>query len=195
MISKVFVIGGSPMSGKTTLARELASMHKYSCISTDDIGESLRAVIKDNAFNPMHNRTYIDYYQNNSIDQLINDTIIQHEKYWPSILAVIKAHLNWSCPMIIEGWGLYPKNINTIKSDNISSIWLIGNSTFFRMRLDNDIDFYKDSSNQDLFKSNFLERTVWHNNKIKEEAIEANMEIVELRNDTTITELVKQCEG
>ena len=35
---KVILIGGSPMSGKTTLALKLAAKYEYGCVSTDDIG-------------------------------------------------------------------------------------------------------------------------------------------------------------
>lgn len=36
MYPKVILIGGTPYSGKTTLAVKLASMLEYSCISTDE---------------------------------------------------------------------------------------------------------------------------------------------------------------
>lgn len=41
---KVILIGGSPMSGKTTLAMTLAARFGYACMSTDDIGEIVSTV-------------------------------------------------------------------------------------------------------------------------------------------------------
>jgi 2-phosphoglycerate kinase len=193
MNKKVIIIGGSPMIGKTTLAIEIASKYKYSCISTDDIGESLRAVINDKLFNPMLNTDYKDYYQNKTIDELINDCKIQHEKYHPSILAVINAHLNWGHPIVIEGWNLYPEIIKSIKSEKICSIWLIASEELLKERLNNNKNFYKDAKNPELLKTNYLNRSLWHNKIIEEQAIQNDMRIIKISKEKSFNSIFKEC--
>ena len=41
---RVILVGGAPMSGKTTVTSRLAATLGYGCLSTDDLGEALRAV-------------------------------------------------------------------------------------------------------------------------------------------------------
>jgi cytidylate kinase len=41
---RVILIGGAPMSGKTTVAQMLAATLGYGCLSTDDLGAAIRAV-------------------------------------------------------------------------------------------------------------------------------------------------------
>lgn len=45
---KVILIGGSPMSGKSTVASRLSALYGYSHISTDDIGEILQMALDGN---------------------------------------------------------------------------------------------------------------------------------------------------
>jgi 2-phosphoglycerate kinase len=41
---RVILIGGAPMTGKTTVAHMLAATLGYGCLATDDLGEAIRAV-------------------------------------------------------------------------------------------------------------------------------------------------------
>ena len=46
---RVILVGGAPMSGKTTVTSRLAATLGYGCLSTDDLGEALRAVTAENS--------------------------------------------------------------------------------------------------------------------------------------------------
>jgi cytidylate kinase len=43
-LPRVILVGGAPLSGKSTVARVLADRHRYACIATDDLGAAVRAV-------------------------------------------------------------------------------------------------------------------------------------------------------
>ena len=100
---KAIIIGGAPMIGKSTIAIELASRYKFACLSTDDIGESLRAQIDTEVINPMKGYHFQEYYIAKTEDQLIIDAEKQHLANWPSIFAVLRAHLDFGKPIVFEG--------------------------------------------------------------------------------------------
>lgn len=75
---KAIIIGGAPMIGKSTIAIELAAQYKFACLSTDDIGESLRAQIDNEIINPMKGFDYREYYILKTKEQLILDAKKQH---------------------------------------------------------------------------------------------------------------------
>ena len=60
-MKKVILIGGSPMSGKSTIALKLAQRLNYPCIPADDIGEALQTVAD---IDPMRGMHYHEYYIN-----------------------------------------------------------------------------------------------------------------------------------
>ena len=43
-MGKVLMIGGSPMTGKSTAAAAMGSVRRWPCLSTDDVGEVLQAL-------------------------------------------------------------------------------------------------------------------------------------------------------
>lgn len=168
---KVILIGGSPMSGKTTLALKLASKYEYGCISTDDIGEIISTV---SDINPMKDLDYREYYVNKSIEDLITETSLYHQKLWPSIRHLIEIHSTWSSPIIIEGWALYPQLVEDIKADNIRIIWLVADEAVLEQRLRSQKDFYKGSSDEETMITNYLGRSIWHNSTIANQINELN---------------------
>lgn len=193
---KAIIIGGAPMIGKSTIAIELASKYKFACISTDDVGESIRAQTDDDILNPMKGFDYREYYILKTKEQLILETEKQHSANWPSVLAVLNAHLNWGKPVVFEGWNFYPKWVNDIKdSDKIESIWFIANEALLKDRISNNKTFFLGASNPDIMIKKFLQRSIWYNNKIYQQAKDCNFKVIEIAQDMTIEEILSQCNG
>jgi 2-phosphoglycerate kinase len=72
--SRVIFIGGTPMIGKTTIAREIACRLQYDCISTDDIGAAIASVTDSASYPAFHYMGKLDhreYYITNNKDKLI----------------------------------------------------------------------------------------------------------------------------
>jgi len=186
---KVILIGGSPMSGKTTLANKIASKYFYNCISTDDIGQVIQTVID---IDPMKGHDYREYYIRKSIDDIINDTKKYHEKMWFSIKRLIEIHSTWSNPIIVEGWALYPRLVKELNSESIKKIWLVCDNKLLEKRLLEAKDFYQGATDKDLMISNYLKRSIWHNKKIFEEIKEFNDGYIRISVDLTKEELFKR---
>ena len=186
---KVILIGGSPMSGKTTLAIKLAAKYEYGCISTDDIGEIIGTVSE---VNPMKDFDYREYYVSKSIEDLINDISLYHRRLWPSIKHLIEIHSAWSTPIIIEGWALYPKLVESIKNDSLRTIWLVPDEDVLEQRLISHNDFYRGSSDEKEMITNYLRRSFWHNETISKEANELNQDFIRVTKDLPEDRLVEK---
>ena len=78
----MILIGAHPMIGKTTIARKLAAGLDYGTMSTDDLGQSIRAVTTPDSHPNLHLMSGIDYreyYVSRSIERLIQDAENQHQ--------------------------------------------------------------------------------------------------------------------
>jgi len=195
--NKIILIGGSPMIGKTSLAIKIASQLEYCCISTDDIGEAVRALIKKKDINPMKGFDCREYYIKKTIKKLIDETFIQHLSMEKSIMSVIRAHHEWGPPVVIEGWNLYPEFMSRYKKQDIISFYLVANKKLFRSRILNNKSFCNGASNEEKMIENYLARTEWHNTIIQKQAEDFNENIIYVNeNDSTddlLLKIKKEC--
>ncbi len=186
---KVILIGGSPMVGKTSLSMKLASKFEYNCISTDDVGQILRTVTKNH---PMDGLDYREYYIKKSLKELISDTTKLHKLAWPAIKLLIESHSTYGSPLLVEGFALYPKLVNSIMNKKMKSIWLIGEKNIFENRLIKENNFYKGASNEEMLISKFCQRSIWHNNKIFKEVIKYKGDYIKVTKDLSKEQILKR---
>jgi len=94
------------MSGKTTVAYRLAAILGYGCLSTDDLGEAIRAVTTKDShphLHPMDGYDYREYYGTRSPDALIADVSLEHRALWPAVERVIRKHATWAHQALLKG--------------------------------------------------------------------------------------------
>ncbi len=183
-MGKVILIGGSPMTGKSTLAMELAAEFKYQCISTDDIGETLQTIT---SINPMQGIDFRTYYATSSIDKLIKDIQQYHKAMEPAISRLLDIHSSWGNSLIMEGWALYPSHIQQYASNNISAIWLIASHELLETRLLNSPAFLDGIAAQ-----NYLYRSMWHNALILKQCKDCNTPFITLHGNESLDSLAKE---
>ena len=187
--TKVILIGGSPMSGKSTLASRLSALYGYSHISTDDIGEILQTALD---INPMKGFDYREYYIQKSFEELVNEAYEYHKKIFPAIERFISIHSSWGSPIIIEGWALYPDMLKNIANENMKKIWLICEEKMLQARLVGSRSFYSGASDEEAMMSKYLRRSNWHNNKILNECIATSDKYIHIADEMEIEELLQK---
>jgi 2-phosphoglycerate kinase len=193
---QVILIGGAPMSGKTSVARKLATGLGYACLSTDDLGEAIRAITNRQShpdLHPMAGYDYREYYICHSLEELIDHVKRQHQATWPAIKAVIRAHASWGEPIIIEGWHLYPEWVNQLALPNVKSIWLVADEALLAHRLHNDAGFYRGASDEALMIERYLKRSLWYNNHLKQAAEQLAVPTIALGLDVSPEQVYKLC--
>ena len=186
---KVILIGGSPLSGKTTLSTILATSYGYSHISTDDIGEILQTALD---IDPMNGLDYKEYYIKKSPEELETEAYEYHKKIFPAIERLIGIHSCWSNPLIMEGWALYPEMLKQIKGENVKKIWLVCEPEVLQKRLVRNKPFYSDSTDKDAMISKYLGRSIWHNDKIWNECKATKDPYIYVTDGMDIKELLKK---
>ena len=186
---KVILIGGSPMSGKTTLAMTLAARFDYACMSTDDIGEIISTVAD---VNPMKGVDYRAYYIRRSILDLVADTSRYHQAIRPAIDRLIETHSTWGTPIIIEGWALYPGLTNTSDHPNTAAIWLVSDLDVLAQRLADNEAFSQRSADGEQMRANYLQRSIWHNAQISTAVLTAGADYIMVTRNLTADELAQK---
>jgi len=92
---KVLILDGPLMIGKLSVARLLASRLTYGCISTDDIGLTIKSSTTSETHPRLHSMDDIDYreyYIEHSAEEILAEGMDAHEEMWPGIEAIIKTH-------------------------------------------------------------------------------------------------------
>ena len=192
-IPKVILFGGAPMTGKTTIARMVAAEFSYSCISTDDLGEAVRAINPDSILNPMKEYDYWEYYIKKTKAELTDDFINQHNAMRPAIEAVINSHANWSNPIVIEGWNLYPEWINELNLSNVFSFWFLSDETLLTSRIHTEVEFYSRASNPKLMIQKYITRSLEYNKIIEEQLEQTVFPSIKITSDMKKIDIFNIC--
>ena len=171
-MAKVILIGGSPMTGKTTIAIDISSKLPCACISTDDIGVALQTVIP---IDPMRGKDYRDYYAQTPLSQLMTDARQYHQAMSPAINRLIAIHSTWGDPLVMEGWAVYPSLIQSLNHRNVSSIWRIASDALLEQRMMERPDFLKGKAAE-----NYLARSMRHNRLLLEECRTRNARCIRI---------------
>jgi len=182
-MGKVLLIGGSPMIGKSTVAKKISAMYELQNISTDDVGEILQTVVD---INPMKNLSYLDYYEKTELNTLIEDMGEYHKVISKAISKIIDIHSKWGGLIVIEGYAIYP---NKSIYDNVEAIWLIADEKLLTDRMQTSPSFANASANA---KNKYLERSLWHNDYILQECKKYNRKYIKVNGEESAEEIAKK---
>jgi 2-phosphoglycerate kinase len=168
---RVILIGGAPMVGKTTVAYRLAATLGYGCLSTDDLGEALRAITTKDShphLHPMEGYDYREYYITHSLDTLIADVTLEHQALWPAVQRVIHKHATWGTPIVMEGWSLWPERVRQLRLPSVHALWLVAQEETLRERVVQARAFYGGASDEEAMRHQYLARSFWYNTRLQE---------------------------
>jgi 2-phosphoglycerate kinase len=105
----IYLIGGAPRCGKTTLSKKLAYKKRVSWISTDLIAAIVKPYVQERA---ERRRFLID-----SAEDLLLSEIEDAKALWPGIKRFILSLIKWQHDYIIEGVHLFPQLLEELKHD------------------------------------------------------------------------------
>lgn len=193
---KVILIGGAPMVGKSSVARRLAARLGYGFLSTDDLAQGVRALTSPDSnpeLHPMDGHDFREYYIRHSVDELIAKLHLEHRSLRKALDPIILSHATWGHPIVIEGWHLHPEWAAGITESNVTSLWLIADEDLLQSRADASVDFFQGSSDPCAMKSNYLQRSLWHNDQIKHAAERHLLPVVHVTLGMSLDELERCC--
>ena len=160
---RVILVGGAPMSGKSTVARIMAAQLGFSVIATDDLGAAARGVtgaaVAPDLF-AARAEDHREYYVSHSVAELLEHAQRSHRALWPAIKSVIHEHATWASPSIIEGWALLPDLVATLDLSGVAPVWIEVPDTVLEARVRANTAFYAGASNPNLMIKRFTARSV-----------------------------------
>ncbi len=128
MNKPVYLIGGAPTAGKSTVAKAFSKKLGLPWVSTDQIREVMRsATTKEQnpkLFTPGGFTTAEEFYAHFSVEDIVNTEYEQAEVTWPGILEMVRDYYAWSEGCIIEGVALWPDLVKKYYKD-ASVVYLI----------------------------------------------------------------------
>jgi len=182
--------------GKTSVAHLLAAHLGHACICVDDLRIAASAVTEKQTHPGLHVMTGVDYrqyYVESSLEQLIHDAELQHRSMWPAIRGVIEAHLSWARPAIIEGWGFFPKDVRELTERQARAFWLVADREVLENRLRAQDTFWSSASNPDLMFAQYLARSLWIDQYIRQEAKSHGSRLVDVCADLSAIDIANRC--
>lgn len=189
----VFLIGGAPGVGKTTLGCALAAKLRIASVTIDDLLTVAQTVTTPETHPGLHvmrKVPHLEYFTNSSVDQLKADANVLHEASWPLVRSVILKHAEWApSPIVIDGWHLRPGMVAELNLHNVWSGWIVITPSVLVQREKNNIKWLQGSSNPERMLENFLARSLWYNDLIKEQASKLQMNILPQAGDASVDDL------
>lgn len=191
--AKVYLIGGAPGAGKTTLGCALAARIGGSSVTIDDLMTVAKTVTTPESHPDLYlfrGMTYLDYFTNSSVEQLKRDAERQYDAVWPFVRNLIVKHFNWTTTsIVIDGCHLRPRRIAELDDDRIESNWIFISSAALEQRERRNTEFLQGSSDPEKMFRNFMARSLWYNDRIRQEAEELGMTVIHQPGDTPVEDL------
>lgn len=180
----VVLIGGAPGAGKTTLSRALAARLDAVSQTADNLQYAATAVTSPETHPGLHSMTRavtgvdsVEYFTAGPVERLIADANSQHEAVWPAIRSVIRKHTRDGPSIVIDGWYMRPEWVKALDLDAVTSFWLVTDPNVLAER-ERSKDFFQRSSDPERMLKNFLGRSFWYNDLIKQEAGKLGMTLL-----------------
>ena len=188
----IFLIGGAPGAGKTTLGKALSARLGVASLDVDDLVTAALAITTPDThpgIHAMRKMPYVAYYTNSSVAQLKADANQRHEATWPMVTAVIRKYAQRGSSLVINGWHMRPAWVNQLEQDNICANWIVVSPPVLAERERRNFAWFEASSNPQKMFDNFMGRSLWYNDLIKKQATELNMNILLQDGQTSVDEL------
>ncbi len=194
--ARVFLIGGAPGVGKTTLGRALGARLGISSVSIDDLMTVAQTVTTRETHPGLHAMRRVPsrkYFTDSTLDTLQRDADAQHAACWPFVEAVVVKHATWDpSSIVIDGWYLRPERVATLELDSVSACWIVASPSVIEARERANTAWLEGSADPARMLENFIARSLWFNQRIGDEARALGMRVLLQPGDVPVDELCRQ---
>lgn len=132
----IYLIGGPPKCGKTTLAKRLAEKYQIPWISADTLQNIVKAYTPEEKYEFLFPHSYLrkvsnndEFYDKYSTSKIIENYIEQGKTTYDAISMVVETYLADADNFIIEGYQVTPEVVDKILkrfgTENIKAVFLV----------------------------------------------------------------------
>jgi 2-phosphoglycerate kinase len=122
---KVLLIGGSSATGKSVLARQLASHYQTTLTEVDDIRIALQQkVSKVNAPNLFFFLDNSNFLTDFPLNLLVKKLLTVATELEPSLSTLIQKHIDCDEPIVFEGDGILPQLAAKYNKEEVKSVFI-----------------------------------------------------------------------
>lgn len=180
---QIYLIGGAPTLGKSTLAQMLSQYLGIPWISTDQIRDIMRHAAKREDIPqlfPMEDYSAERFFATFSPPEIVQMEIKQGEAAWTGIVEFIENDYTWSDGFIIEGVNILPHLVHRdfAERSNIKTIFVKRSCTESIRK----VIFERGICNTDSFKikQKEIEWVILFDEKIQQQAAEYGFRLLEM---------------
>ncbi|MCA9944932.1 MAG: hypothetical protein KC449_15715, partial [Anaerolineales bacterium] len=121
---------------------------------------------------------HTEYFTNSSVEQLIADATLRHEATWPMVQRLIQKYVSLGRGIVIDGWHIRPDWVAQLQLPNVWAGWLMIDPAILEARERKNGDFLAGSADSERMFRNFMGRSLWYNDLIKEQAATHQMNVL-----------------
>jgi len=193
---RVLLIGGTSHTGKSTLARTLASQLGWRHISTDALARHPGRPWKEPSERvPEH---VAEHYLTLSVDELIAD-VLRHYKdnVWPKVELLVASHAIdlTKPPLILEGSALWPEWFAALDPDPIAGLWLTAAEPIIAARIYAESSYHSRNSRGKEMIDQFLRRSWAYNARMMAVVERLRLPYLDAGAARSVEQLCEQCLG
>lgn len=192
MNPKVYLIGGPPGAGKTTLGTALAARLGIASLTIDDLVTAVQAVTRPETHPGLHlmwQRSHTDYFTHSAPEKLIEDAKEQHKVAWPFIQQVIRKHERNGAPIVIDGWHLWPERVKALNLSEVWAGWIYIDPAVLQGREEKLTDWTAGSDDPERMLENFLARSFWYNETMRQQATAYGFTVLKQDGEVSVAQL------
>jgi 2-phosphoglycerate kinase len=195
----VYWIGGSPCSGKTSVADAIAAGHCLGQYNCDEVYERHRTLITADGFPifyRLHSATSDELWVQRGVEQQVDEELELYREEFPLILADIEA-MPANHTVIIEGAALLPESLLSLNISHDRAIWIVPTEPFQRehySRREWRHDVIKDTSDPHQAWENWMARDASFARFVADDARSLGFKVVTTDGTRSIAETVRLVE-
>lgn len=189
------LIGGPPGAGKTTLGRAVAARLGWDSLTVDDLLAAVREVTSPDthpAFHPMARGGHVAYFTDGPPEKLIADAMAMQDAAWPVVERVLRYRQLGRSPVVVDWWLLDPHHVVSAAPDGTAAVWLHVDADVLLRRERANEDFFGLSSDPDRMLDNFMARSLWRNEYVKDAATCVDLPVIHQDGGRSVDELTNE---
>jgi 2-phosphoglycerate kinase len=195
-LTKVFWLGGSPCSGKSSLSEILAGRFDLDIYHVDDAFETHRQRL-DPAQQPALSKWLASSWNDRwmqPVDSLVHDAIACYREHFALIADDIAARPSGKS-LLVEGTALLPRGVADRLGQNSRAIWVIPTASFQRERYSERQwarTIVEQCDNPEVAFHNWMERDIRFAEWIEAETSALGLQLLKIDGNRTIAETAEE---